>query len=198
VTDAVLAELLARLDLVVFERLPGGGFVRFGPAPPPSWFSRLFLTSQDETITIEQAMPFVGEFLAEANDAWRAGGETRLCSDPFTVTDTTGGEVALVASAVVAANRCFLILESPYDFEERRGALQTARENVLAHEEHLRRTGALLRPIDAARQLMQQLTASGLTPDQQIVAARISEQLESLSASVESLAPLPKGVSRRR
>ena len=104
--------------------------------------------------------------------------------------------MALVASAVVVANRCFLILESPYDFEERRGALQSARENVLAHEEHLRRTGALLTPIDAARQAMQQLTASGLTPDQQILAARISEQLESLSASVESLAPLPKGVSR--
>lgn len=196
-TDAVLAELLTRLDLVVFERLPGDVFVRFGSAEPPSWFSRLSLTSREEAITIEQAMPFVGEFLAEANEAWRAGGETRLSSDPFTVTDTTGGEVALVASAVVAANRCFLILESPHNFEERRGALQSARENVLAHEEHLRRTGALLAPIDAVQQAMQQLTASGLTPDQQILAARISEQLESLSASVESLAPLPKGVSRR-
>jgi len=197
VTDAVLAELLTRLDLVVFERLPGDVFVRFGSAQAPSWFSRLSLTSREEAITIEQAMPFVGEFLTAANEAWRAGGETRLCSDPFTVTDTTGGEVALVASAVVVANRCFLILESPYDFEERRGALQSARENVLAHEEHLRRTGELLRPIHAAQQVMHQLTASGLTPEQEILAARISELLESLSASVESLAPLPKGVSRR-
>ena len=197
-TDAVLAELLTRLDLVVFERLPGEVFVRVGSDRPPSWFSRLSLTSREEAITIEQVMPFVGEFLAEANEAWRAGGEKRLCSDPFTVTDTTVGEVALVASAVVVANRCFLILESPYNFEERRAALQTARENVLAHEEHLRRSGALLRPIDAAQQLMQQLTASGLAPEQQILAARISEQLESISASVESLAPLPKGVSRRR
>jgi hypothetical protein len=198
VTDAVLAELLTRLDLVVFERLPGEVFVRVGSDRPPSWFSRLSLTSREEAIRIEQVMPFVGEFLAEANEAWRAGGEKRLCSDPFTVTDTTGGEVALVASAVVVANRCFLILESPYNFEERRAALQTARENVLAHEEHLRRSGALLRPIAAAQQLMQQLTASGLAPEQQILAARISEQLESISASVESLAPLPKGVSRRR
>ena len=142
-------------------------------------------------------MPFVGEFLAEANEAWRAGGEQRLCSDPFTVTDTTGGEVALVASAVVAANRCFLILESPYNFEQRRGALQSARENVLAHEEHVRRTGELLKPIHAAQQLMQQLTASGLVPDQQVLAAQISEQLKSVATSVESLAPLPKGVSRR-
>jgi hypothetical protein len=198
VTDAVFAELLTRLDLVVFERLPGEVFVRVGSDRPPSWFSRLSLTSREEATTIEQAMPFVGEFLAEANEVWRAGGETRVCSDPFTVADTTGGEVVLVASAIAAANRCFLVLESPYNFEERRGELQSARENVLAHEKHLRRTSALRTPIDAAQELMRQLTASGLTADQQLLAARIREQLESLSASVESLAPLPKGVSRRR
>jgi hypothetical protein len=197
VTDAMLAELLTRLDLVVFERLPEGVFVRFGQAPPPSWFSRLPLASHDEAIAIEQTMPFLGHFLAEANDAWRAGNEQRVSSDPFTVTDTTGGEVALVASAVVVADRCFLILEAPPYFDERRATLQRARENVLAHEEHVRRTGALLGPIDAARQLLQQLTASGLAPEQQMLTARISEQLEGLSDSVQSLAPLPKGVSRR-
>ena len=196
-TDAVLAELLTRLDLVVFERLPEGVFVRLGPAPPPSWFSRLPLASRDEAIAIEQTMPFLGHFLADATDAWRAGDETRLCSDPFMITDTTGGEVPLVASAVVVADRCFLILESPRDFDERRAALQSARENVLAHEEHVRRTGELLGPIDAAQQLLRELTASGLAPEQQMLTARISQQLESLSASVQSLAPLPKGVSRR-
>jgi hypothetical protein len=197
VTDAVLAELLTRLDLVVFERLPEGVFVRVGPAPPPSWFSRLSVTSRGDAIAIEQTMPFLGHFLAEANDAWRAGEETRRCSDLFMVTDTTGGEVPLVASAVVVADRCFLILESPRDFDERRAALQNARENVLAHEEHVRRTGALMEPIDAARQLMQQLRASGLAPEQQMLTARIGEQLDGLSVSVQSLAPLPKGVSRR-
>jgi hypothetical protein len=155
------------------------------------------VTSRGDAIAIEQTMPFLGHFLAEANDAWRAGEETRRCSDLFMVTDTTGGEVPLVASAVVVADRCFLILESPRDFDERRAALQNARENVLAHEEHVRRTGALMEPIDAARQLMQQLRASGLAPEQQMLTARIGEQLDGLSASVQSLAPLPKGVSRR-
>lgn len=196
-TDAVLAELLTRLELVVLERLPGDVFVRFGSAQPPSWFSRLPLNSRDEPIAIEQTMPFLEHFLTEANDAWRAGDEQRFSSEPFTVTDTTGGEVPLVASAVVVADRCFLILESPPDFDERRAALQTAREHLLAHEEHVRRTGALLGPIDAARQLMQQLTASGLAPEQENLTARISQELETLSAAVQSLAPLPKGVSRR-
>jgi hypothetical protein len=195
-TDAVLAELLARLDLVVFERLPGDVFVRFGPARPPSWFSRLLLTSRDEAMTIEQTMPFLGQFLAEANEAWRAGGEKRLCSDPFTVTDMAGAEVPLVASAVVVANRCFLVLESPHDFEERRGTLQSARENAIAHEEHLRRTRALLPSIDAAQKLLHELTASGVAPEPQSLTVRISEQLAALRAAVEQLAPLPKGVSR--
>ena len=195
--EALVAELLTRLDLVVFERLPGGVFVRIGPERPPSWFSRLSLTSGDEDIALEQSMPFLEQFLAEANEVWRAGGEKRQCSDPFTVTDTTGGEVPLVASALVVADRCLLILESPHDFEQQRGTLQSARENALAHEEHLRRVGALLVPIETAQQLLRQLTASGLGPEQQIIAARMGEQLASLAASVESLAPLPKGVSRR-
>jgi hypothetical protein len=200
VTDTVLADILARLDLVVFERLPEDVFLRVGSAPPPAWFSRLFLhAAEDEPITIAQALPFIEHFLGDAEDFWRqARDEQRLRSDPFTMADPSGGEIALVASAVVVGDRRFLIIESPYDFNERRRALQSAREHVLAHEEHVRRTGALLTPVAAARQLAEQLAASGLTPEQQQLAVGIVEQLASLSASIETLAPLPKGVSRRR
>jgi hypothetical protein len=184
--------------MVAFERLPEDVFVRVGSAQPPAWFGRRFAdASRIEPASIAEAWPFLEDFLADAEDVWSSGGKERLRSDSFTMTDTPGKDVALVASAVVVASRCFLILESPYDFEERRRALQTARELVLAHEAHLKRTGALLAPVDAARRLTQQLTTSGLSPEQQELAAGIGQQLSSLAESLESLAPLPKGVSRR-
>jgi hypothetical protein len=196
--NSVLGEIIARLDVVVFERLPEGGFWRIASDRPPAWFSRLFPeAAPSEPVTIAQAFPFLDPFLSAAEDVWREGSEERLRSDAFTVTDPSGGEIALVASAVAIDHRSFLILELSSDFDERRRTLQSAREHVLAHEEHVRRTGALLSAVDAAQQLAQQLATSGLTPEQQQLAAGIREQLASLAASIETLAPLPKGVSRR-
>ena len=118
-TDTILpGEILARLDLVVFERLPDGVFVRVGSAQPPTWFSRLFLdAAQHEPVTIAQAFPFLDRFLAEAEDFWREKREHRLRSDPFILPDPSGGDIALLASAVVIGNTPFLILELPSDFE---------------------------------------------------------------------------------
>lgn len=198
-TDTLLAEILARLDLVVFEQLPAGVFLRVGHVEPPSWFRRLFLEAAgNEPVTIAEAFPFVEHFLTDAENFWREGSERRLRSDPFTIADPERGEVPLVASAVAVGHRRFLVLERPPDFDERRGALQRAREQALDHEEHVRRTGALLAPVDAARQLTERLATSGLTPEQRALASGISEQLASLSTSIETLAPLPKGVSRPR
>ena len=177
-TDAVLAELLTRLDLVVFERLPGEVFVRVGSDPPPSWFSRLSLSPREEAITIEQAMPFVGEFLAEANEAWRAGGEKRLCSGSV---HGYGHDGWGSSACGVGRRRRQSILPDPRIALRLRRAARGPPDRT---RERARPRGAppayraLLRPIDAAQQLMQQLTASGLTPNREILAARISEQLE--------------------
>ena len=197
-TDIVLAEILAALDLVVFERLPGGVLERIGAAPPPPWFTRVFPEpSPDETASVPESLPFLANFLADAEEVWRSGDEPRLRSDPFTMSDRSGEEITLVASALLVGDRCLLVLEVPGGFEERRRALQTARENLLQHEKHLDQTRALLAPIDAAQKMAQQLTRSGLMPDQRELAAGIGEQLSNLAASIESLAPLPKGVSRQ-
>jgi hypothetical protein len=196
--SSVLAEIVGRLDLVVFERLPEGIFWRIAPDQSPAWFSRLFPEAErNEPITIAQAFPFLEPFLSAADDVWRKGGGECLRSDVFMETDPSGGEVPLVASALAIDRRCFLILELPYDFEERRRTLQSARQHALEHEAHVRRTGALLTPVDAAQRLAQQLATSGLTPEQQQLAAGIREQLANLAVSIETLAPLPKGVARR-
>src|SRR5262245_56329226 len=117
----VLSEIVGRLDLVVFERRPDGIFWRIAPDQPRAWFSRLFPEAErNAPITIAQAFPFLEPFLSAAEGVWREGREERLRSDAFTVTDPSGGQIALVASAVAVDNRSFLILELPYDFEERR------------------------------------------------------------------------------
>jgi hypothetical protein len=194
VTDKFFDAILSTLDLVVLERLPHGIFLRMGTAPPPSWFSHVMATA-GEPVTVAQALPFVGHFLDDAEFFWRQARNGRLRSDPFTMTDAAGAEVVLVASALVIGHRHLLVLESPGDFEERRRALQSARETVLEYEAHVRRTRALLARIDAARALTDQLGNSGLTPAKQQLAAEIGEQLASLAGTVEELAPLPKGVT---
>ena len=103
---------------------------------------------ENEPVTVAEAMPFVGEFLDSAESFWREGSSGRLRSEAFTIVDSRGTELGLVASALVIGHRHLLAIELSADFDERRRALQSARENVLEHDEHVRRTGALL---DAAR-----------------------------------------------
>jgi hypothetical protein len=196
VTSNVFAEILCRLDLVVFERLPDGVFLRLGPAPAPEWFVRLFRDAPpDKPITVAEVFPFLESFLTDAEAAWKEG--TRLRSDPFTVTGSSGGEADVVAYAVAVEHRRFLIIELPPDAEQRRRTLQSARDGALAHEDHVRRTGALSAPLAAAQQLARQLATAGLNSEQQRLAAAIDEHLSAVAASIETLAPKPKGVSRR-
>jgi hypothetical protein len=196
VTNTLLEGVLSTLGLVVLERLPHGIFLRMGTAPPPPWFNHAIATAgENQPVTVGPALPFVGHFLDEAEFFWRQAQNGRLRSEPFTMTDAGGAEVVLIASALVVGHRHLLVLESPGDFEERRRALQSARETVLEYETHIRRTRALLARIDAARALVDQLATSGLAPGKQQLAVEIGEHLTSLATAVEELAPLPKGVT---
>jgi hypothetical protein len=67
----------------------------------------------------------------------------------------------------------------PDDFDERRRTLQSAHEHVLAHDDRGHRTDALLTPLNAVLQLAQDLTKSGVTPEQQRLAVGICDQLAS-------------------
>ena len=195
-TNTLFEAILSTLDLVVLERLPHGVLLRMGTAPAPPWFSHVIAAAgENEPVTLAKALPFVGHFLDDADFFWRQARNGRLRSDPFTMTDGTGAEVVLVASALVIGHRHLLVLESPADFEDRRRALQSARETVLEYEAHVRRTRALLARIDAARALADQLGNSGLTSAEQHLAVEIGEQLASLATAVEELAPLPRGVT---
>lgn len=194
-STALFEGVISALDLVVLERMPHGIFLRVGTAPPPDWFRQVMDAAEGEVpATIAEAFPFVDHFLDEAEFFWRQGRTGRIRSEPFIIKDAAGAECCLVASAVVVGHRHLLVLEATTDFEERHRALQSARETVLEHEAHVRRTRALLERIHAARALTTQLTNSGLTPERKPLAVEIGEQLSSLASAVEELAPLPKGV----
>lgn len=197
-TNPVFEGILNRLDLVVLERLPHGLFLRLGTAQPPSWFNDVLAPRGNEPVTVGQALPFVEHFLDDAEVFWREGRNGRLRSEVFSITDAAGAEIGLVALAIVIGHRHILVLEPIADFEDRRRALQSARESVLDHEAHLRQTRALLPRIDTARTLSDQLANSGLTPGQQQLAVEIGQQLSALAGAVEALAPLPEGVTRGR
>ena len=196
-SDVLFAELVAALDLVVFERMPDGVFLRLGVGQPPAWFARSFRqAAQDKAVTLAEAFPFLENFLVEAEAIWDAGRDGRTRSEPFVV-NLSGGEIALVATALAIGHRHFLIIELPHDFEERRHALQGARDQALAREHLVTRIAALVPAASSAVRLTTQLLASGLTGPQETVALGIKDQVTRLLEALETLAPRRSGVSRR-
>jgi hypothetical protein len=199
VSNPVYEAILNRLGMVVMERLPHGVFLRLGTQPPPSWFTHVVLAANpNEAVTISEALPFVGHFMDEAEAFWREGRDGALRSEAFTVADPSGVQIGLAVTAVTVGHRSLLVLERIADFEERRRALQSARENALEHEAHLGQTRALLEGIGDTRALAQQLAESGLGGAPRQLALQIGEHLARLSSAVEVLAPIPDGVSRAR
>ena len=190
-------DILSALGVVLLERLPHGILLRIGRKEPPDWFRHVMIAGKEnEAVTVAEAMPFVGGFLDSAESFWREGRNGTLRSEAFTIVDSRGTEIGVVASALVIGHRHLLALEEAAGFDERRRALQSAREGELAHDEHVRRTGALLTPIAALQDLTDRLAAGGLTADQAALSTAIREQLTALASSVRGLAPLPKGVRR--
>jgi hypothetical protein len=195
VADSWVGGILTRLDLVVLERLPHGVFLRVGGGAPPLWFSRVMAQPPTgDGVTVAGAMPFLEQFLAEAERFWSSVREGILRTEPFMVADPEGGELALVAIAIGLGPRYFLVLALAPDFEERRQSLQLAREHMLEYEQHVRRTGELLGPLDSMQKKAAQLVAMGLSVEQQALVQAMRDELTAVARTVETLAPLPKGV----
>lgn len=197
-TSSVHASILTRLGLVIYEQVADGTFLQILPPEPPPWLRRARPDAdRNVPVAIASVFPFLDRFLSEARRVWTEDVDGRLRSEPFVVDDPEGGEVAIVAMAVAADARSFLVLEPAPGFDDLRRMLQSAREQALAHEDFVRRTGALLPAVAEARQLVKQLAATGLGTDQQQLAQTLGARLEGLASSIEALAPLPKGVARR-
>ena len=122
--DKTLVEGLLRVfGFVVFERQADGSFSPLSALPP--WISDM---------TKDGTFPFLGGFLAEAEQFWADTQEGRLGSGLCTATDSQGREFHVEAWAVALTGRQFLLFEHPASAMRLQEVLQRAREQLLERE----------------------------------------------------------------
>ena len=199
-TNTLCEEILSELGLVLLERLPHGIFLRVGRQPPPAWFRDVMRSGRRERArhgcrSHAVRRPFPGPRPS------RSGGRVsdgRLRSEAFTLTDPRGAEIGLVASALVVGHAALSGDRTVRRLRRAPPRVAGARENALEHEDHVRRTGALLSPLAGVQRLAERLAASGLTADQEGWQWRSANSSRRWPAPSRSCAPLPEGVRRAR
>ncbi|MCL4851255.1 MAG: response regulator [Bryobacteraceae bacterium] len=121
-------DLFSALDMLVLERTQSGCFVPLGSLN--ATFKSLGVS---EAWNPGETFAYLDDFLAGAGQVWTEGG--RIDSDIWVQADAQGRERALEASAIGVANRSFLVLRVlGSEYEERKNAVQKARESRLLYE----------------------------------------------------------------
>lgn len=134
--DAILANLLASLNIAILEQQREGWFSVCGT--PPSWFFKFFPESQTpaELIRPGQAMPFLENFLVDAKDFWIWNLSGQIKSGIWSEFDADGQEYQLEASAVCLGHTKLLLIEFPrFAYEEKLHIIQTGRETTLNYQQ---------------------------------------------------------------
>ena len=133
-TDSPAQAVLEAFGLVLFTREQPGRLRLFGKAP--GWLGALWpaLRKKGDTLPIADTSPFLENFLIDAEECWKRGGQERVKSGPWVET-ANNGEVQLEATALTANGRALLLLQRlGEEFEAKKSVLQHARETVIAHQ----------------------------------------------------------------
>ena len=133
--DSAAGAVLEALGFAIFIRDKAGALRLNGRSP--DWLSSIWpgLNAADAPLPIDQASPFLENFLIDAGERWSAGGEKRARSGPWIERTTDGSELTLEATAFTAGGQPILLLERLAEvFEEKRSMLQKARETVIAYQ----------------------------------------------------------------
>jgi hypothetical protein len=194
VSNAALADVCSALEFVVLERLDGG-FVRMGDYPLPPWFVRVFIQAQNEGVTLTSVFPVLDSFLSEADQFWTSIGDGRLSSEAFMATDSLGEELAIVATAVGARGRRFLLMQPDASFPERRRVLQIARDQALEQERLVKQIQELRKPIASLAALAADLPAAPPADAHRVQIERIATHVSTLQRIVGELPQAPRGAS---
>jgi hypothetical protein len=194
VSNAALADVCSALEIVVLERLDGG-FVRMGDYPLPPWFVRVFIQAQNEGVTLTSVFPVLDSFLSEADQFWTSIGDGRLSSEAFMASDSLGAELAIVATAVGARGRRFLLMQPDASFPERQRVLQIAREQALEQERLVKQIQELRKPIASLAALAADLPAAPPADAHRAQIERIATDVSTLQRIVGELPQAPRGAS---
>jgi hypothetical protein len=199
VSESVLAQLTAALDMVVMEQVPGGMFTQIGEAAPPEWFSRLYRTAgRGQPPTIAQSFPGLSSFLSEAEAFWDRQDGGRLDSGDFLIADASGREVPIAATAVALNGRRFLVIQRAAGFEDRQLLLQRAREQALRHEQVIKKVDSLRRPLATLVQLADELARPALSDRQREQVSSLKDHLLTMSGVLDELPRLPRAATRKK
>ncbi len=192
-SDAFLSSVVRALDLAVVERLPNSAFHLVTPAP--GWLADVFETAPTGAQrTLGGALPFLDDFLVQADVAWRDG--HTASSGPFAAT-VGGTEHLLRATALTVEQRKLMVLERLSGEADTRPILQKAREQMLEHEELVRQIVAVHEPASRIDLGLKQLTETSLTPAQHDVLERVSRASAELQAALAPLPSLPPRLRRQ-
>jgi K+-sensing histidine kinase KdpD len=133
--ESPASALLEALGYALFLRDETGALRLQGA--PPDWLGKLWpgLTKSRDALPLEQASPFLENFLFDAAECWSAGGEKRARSGPWVEQGADGVEISLEAIALTLNQQPALLLEKlGAVFEEKKSMLQKARETVIAYQ----------------------------------------------------------------
>jgi len=137
--DAVYTSFLQGQRLALFEYLGEGVFRPIGT--PPGFLTAILGrdAANAATLRLGDSMPFLDNFVADAEEFWDSHSEGRAESGAWIEKGEDGSERALEASAVWLAGRKILLVQNPQErYDERVRVLQTARDSLLEHEKLLR------------------------------------------------------------
>lgn len=131
-SEALLTDLLAALDVMVVERLPEGSFSVIGNTP--AWFAWLYndAAADPKQLRLDLTSPFLENFLVDAEVFWNESHPGQLKSGSWEEKGPSGKEDHLEAAALCLGERKILLIELlGVAHEERRRLLQIAREKAL-------------------------------------------------------------------
>ncbi len=126
---------LEALGLALFLRGEDGALREAGESP--AWLRALWpvLDGSGAHLPVADASPFFENFLIDAEECWRAGGEARAHSGPWIEEGPNSEQVELEATALNAGGHAMLLINRlGAEFVAKKEVLQKARETVIAHQ----------------------------------------------------------------
>ncbi|MDQ6654348.1 MAG: HAMP domain-containing histidine kinase [Verrucomicrobiota bacterium] len=133
-TTSPAGMVLDALGYALFIRTGDGSLHAVGVAP--EWLRQLWpaLAAKGE-LPISDTSPFFENFLIDAEECWRAGGDERAQSGPWIEQKPDGEQAELEAMALTANGQAILLISRlGAEFAAKKEVLQKARETVIAHQ----------------------------------------------------------------
>ena len=188
--DSVLAPLLRVLDMVVLERGADRGFSFLTPLP--AWLTETVATvAAGEPITLRDAMPFLDNFLGEAETFWWEDRSGVLTSTPFAAPGA-GDDYLVRATAVNLQQRRLLVLERLKGRADPRPVLQTARERLLEYERLVERMKAMHAPVRALDEFVDESRRAGLDTAQRSAVEAVADAAAKMRELLEGVPEPPR------